>query len=116
MVKHSEERLDRILGALSDRTRRSMLAQLSRKEMSVTELAAPYKMSLAAVSKHLKVLENANFVEKSKEGRTYHCRANLTPLEDVSHLLEELGSFWRGRLQDLERYLTNEKIKKEKKG
>jgi DNA-binding transcriptional ArsR family regulator len=115
MVKHSPERLDKIFGALSDETRRGMLLRLAQKELNVSELAEPYHMSLAAVSKHLKVLEAADFVERTKDGRNYRCRANLTPLKEISALLEELGSFWRGRLDDLDKFLSNENLKMEKK-
>ena len=115
MVKYSTERLDTIFKALSDSTRRAMLAQLAQGEMGVTELARPHKMSLAAVSKHLKVLESAEFVEKSKEGRNYRCRANLEPLAAVTSVLEELGAFWRGQLDSLEAFISKSNNIKEKK-
>lgn len=115
MVKHSEEKLDSILRALSDSTRRGMLARLAKQELSVTELAEPYDMSLAAVSKHLKVLEAAEFVEKTKEGRNFRCRAKLEPLAEVTQLLENLGSFWRDRLEALNQFLNDENIDKENK-
>lgn len=112
MVKHSSEQLNLIFKALSDPTRRLMLEQLSRQELSVTELAAPFKMSLAAISKHLKVLEAAEFVEKTKEGRNFRCRANLSPLNEVTNLLEKLGLYWREQLNALEEFLSIEKCKK----
>lgn len=105
MVKHSEEQLDAVLRALADPTRRALLRRLSREELNVGDLAQPFRMSLAAVSKHLKVLADANMVEKTKEGRNYRCRANLEPLAQVSELLEELGSFWRTRLDNLDALL-----------
>ena len=88
-----------------------MLAQLVRRELSVTELAAPFDMSLAAVSKHLKVLEAAEFVEKTKDGRNFRCRANLRPFEDITGLLEELGAFWRHQLESLEGFLAMKEIR-----
>jgi DNA-binding transcriptional ArsR family regulator len=112
MVKHSEERLDAIFHALSDGTRRAMLSRLAKGEISVTELAAPFDMSLAAVSKHLKVLESARFVEKTKDGRNFRCRANLSPFNDVTRLLEELGEYWRKQLDALDDFLKTEKTKR----
>lgn len=108
MVKYSNEKLDLIFHALSDTTRRAMLRRLARRELSVSELAQPYQMSLAAVSKHLKVLQEADFVSKTKDGRSYKCRANLLPLEGVTGLLEELGAHWRQQLDSLELYFKEE--------
>ena len=73
MVDHSEQDFDLIFHALSDPTRRSMLTRLARGELSITELAQPYDITFAGVSKHLKVLEAARFVEKTKEGRNFRC-------------------------------------------
>ena len=112
MVKHSSEQLDNIFKALSDSTRRAMLIRLSKEELSVTELAAPYKMSLAAVSKHLKVLEAAQFVEKEKQGRNFRCRANLAPLNEITELLESLGAFWRTQLNSLDDFFSKDRISK----
>ncbi len=115
MVKYSNERLDVIFKALSDSTRRGMLARLTQSDLTVSELAEPYDMSLAAVSKHLKVLQAADFVEKTKEGRIFRCRANLEPLSGITELLESLGEFWRSQLDSLDNFITNEKQNKEKK-
>jgi DNA-binding transcriptional ArsR family regulator len=106
MVKYSSSRLDHVLKALADPTRRGMLSRLAQKELTVGELAEPYEMSLAAISKHLKVLELADFIRRTKDGRTFRCTANLEPLREVSVLLEELGQFWRGRLDALDKFLT----------
>jgi DNA-binding transcriptional ArsR family regulator len=111
MVDYNSERLDLIFKALSDKTRRAMLRQLAQKESSVTELAEPHAMSLAAVSKHLKVLESAQFIERTKDGRISRCRANLAPLSEISALLEDLGSFWRVRLDSLAALLEDSPIK-----
>ena len=88
---------------------------MAQKECSVSELAAPHDMSLAAISKHLKILAKAAFVEKAKEGRTFRCRANLKPLDPIYGLLEELGQFWRDRLDALEQYLATEDLEKSEK-
>ena len=110
MVNYSSDQLDSIFKALSDSTRRAILLQLTKGESSVSELAAPFNMSLAAISKHLKVLESANFVSKTKQGRNYRCTANLEPLDGITDLLERLGSFWRQQLESLDEFLTNESI------
>ncbi|MEQ8525345.1 metalloregulator ArsR/SmtB family transcription factor [Gracilimonas sp.] len=94
--------LDSTLNALSDATRRSILGRLARKEHSVNEIAEPYDMSLAAVSKHLKVLEKADLIIKRKEGRTYKCRMNYEPLSEVEKLVQEYKQFWESRFDELE--------------
>ena len=91
MVEQQAEQIDAIFHALSDSTRRSMLRRLAREELNISELAEPYELTFAAISKHLKVLESAQFVEKTKDGRTFRCRANLGPLDHIHDLLEELG-------------------------
>ncbi len=115
MVNYSSESLDRSLYALSDPTRRAILARITQGETTVTELAAPFDMSLAAVSKHLQVLERAKFLKKTKVGRTITCRATLTPLTEVMALLEDLGKFWNRQLDSLETYLANNLDQKEEK-
>jgi len=112
MVKQSDDRLDSIFQALSDSTRRGMLARLAKGRLSVTELAAPYDMSLAAISKHLKVLEAASFVKKEKNGRFFICRADLGPLAEVTKVLEELGGFWSDSLNALEKILSDDSSSK----
>jgi len=106
MVKHSDEHLDAVFHALSDQTRRAILRQLTEREQSVSELAEPFRMSLAAVSKHIMVLENAGLVSKSKEGRMYRCQARLEPLKNANDVLSELADFWQGRLDALDRMFT----------
>jgi DNA-binding transcriptional ArsR family regulator len=119
MVNYSSETLDRSLYALSDPTRRAILARIAQGETTVSELAEPFDMSLAAVSKHLQVLERANFLKKTKSGRTITCRATLNPLHEVLELLEDLGRYWNLQLDSLEKYLANnldpEEVKHEQK-
>jgi DNA-binding transcriptional ArsR family regulator len=107
MVNNNTDQLDRVFHALSDSTRRKILTDLAKRERSVSELAAPHDQTLAGISKHLKVLESAELVRKIKEGRVITCHANLTPLSEVYATLEELGAFWRSRLDALELLLTN---------
>lgn len=99
--------LDSTLYALSDATRRSILGRLAQEECSVSEIAEPYDMSLAAVSKHLKVLEKANLIVKKKEGRSYKCRMNYEPLTEVEALIKEYKSFWEARFDELEDFLSD---------
>lgn len=106
MVNYSSETLNRSLHALSDPTRRAILARIAQGQTTVTELAEPFDMSLAAVSKHLRVLERAKFLKKVKSGRTITCSATLDPLNEVMELLEDLGKYWNRQLDSLERYLA----------
>ncbi len=106
MVNYSSDTLDWSLYALSDPTRRAILARIVRGETTVSEIAEPFNMSLAAVSKHLQVLERANFLKKRKSGRTITCRATLEPLNEVMELLEDLGKYWNQQLDSLEKYLA----------
>ncbi|WP_020402014.1 ArsR/SmtB family transcription factor [Gracilimonas tropica] len=99
--------LDSTLYALSDATRRSILGRLAQKEYSVNEIAEPYDMSLAAVSKHLKVLEKADLITKRKEGRSYKCCMNYTPLKEVESLIKEYKQFWESRFDELEHFLSD---------
>lgn len=101
MVEQTAERLDGIFHALADRTRREMLQRLSQQERTITELAQPFEMSLAAASKHVKVLERAGLVQRTVQGRTHICR--LAP-EPLSQAQEWLG-FWKDRLDRLDGYL-----------
>src|SRR5216683_3335445 len=88
MVKYQPHRLDGIFAALSDPTRRAVLARLSETpELSVTTLAAPFAMSLPAVLKHLDVLEVAGLILRHKSGRTVSCRLNAAPLQDAQRWL-----------------------------
>lgn len=105
--------LDNTLYALSDSTRRSILGRLAQKECSVNEIAEPYGISLAAVSKHLKVLESANLIIKRKEGRSYKCRMNYEPLTEVEQLIKEYRTFWEARSDELENYISENKKKNE---
>jgi len=99
-------RLDGIFGALSDRTRRDMLRSLSQRDHSVGELAAPFRMSLAAASKHIKVLERAGLVRREIWGRTHVCRLAADPLADVQQWLAFYEQFWTARLDALEALLN----------
>ena len=97
--------LSATLAALADPTRRGLLARLALGEASVTELAAPYDMSLAAVSKHLKVLERAGLIARGRQAQWRPCRLDAGPLRDVADWLESYRRFWEARLDRLGDYL-----------
>lgn len=108
MVDNKADSLDMVLMALADPTRRAILKQLARKERTVNEIAKPYGISLAGVSKHIKVLEKAKLVVKhkdGKDGRIQHCRLNPQPLGAVARLLIEYKQFWESQFDALEKYL-----------
>jgi DNA-binding transcriptional ArsR family regulator len=110
----SPTQLDRIFAALSDRTRRAIVARLATGEASVTELAKPFKMSLPAVSKHLKVLERAGLVSRDRRAQWRPCRLEAAPLKDVATWVENYRDFWEERLDRLDDYLTELQAKKGK--
>ncbi len=103
--------LDSTLHALADSTRRDILMRIAEEERSVNEIAEPYDMSLAAVSKHLKVLESADLLIRRKEGRSYLCRMNYEPLDEVSELIKTYRKFWEARFDELERFIEESKTK-----
>ena len=102
------ESLDDIFHALSSEPRRVMLGALAEGERTVGDLASPFDISLAAVSKHLKVLEGAGLVERRVEGRTTICRLRPEPLGDVREWVAFIEQFWTTRLDRLEQLLTEE--------
>ncbi|HTF44214.1 MAG TPA: metalloregulator ArsR/SmtB family transcription factor [Terriglobales bacterium] len=107
MVKYSEH-LDATFSALADPTRRAILAVLSGGQASVTELARPYRISLPAVMKHLRVLEDAGLVSQEKTGRVRRCRLAVQPLKQATEWLSHYRIFWENQLNALDRYLMQE--------
>lgn len=101
----ASDSLSKTFAALADPTRRSMLAQLTDGEATVTELAAPLAMSMPAVSRHLKVLENAGLVVKSRNAQWRPCRLEPAPLRDVDEWMAGYREFFEGRLDRLEEHL-----------
>jgi DNA-binding transcriptional ArsR family regulator len=97
--------LDLTFSALADPTRRAILNHLSKKEASVLELAKPFDMSLPAISKHLRVLENANLISRKKEGRIHRIRLNPAPLQDASGWIDHYRAFWEDALLRLQNYV-----------
>jgi DNA-binding transcriptional ArsR family regulator len=106
MVNYSPATLDATFAALSDPTRRAILARLGERDCAVTELAQPFTMSLPAVAKHLRVLERAGLVRREKIGRIVRCRLQAAPLRDAQRWLADYERFWRARLDALASYLA----------
>jgi DNA-binding transcriptional ArsR family regulator len=98
--------LSSTLFALADPTRRGLLARLANGEATVTELAMPYDMSVAAISKHLKVLESAGLISRSREAQWRPCRIEAGPLRDVFEWLESYQRFWDRSLDSLAEHLN----------
>ena len=107
MVKCSTPALDSTFAALADPTRRAILARLSRGESSVTSLAAPFSMSLPAVSKHLRVLQSAGLLRREIDGRVHRCRLVAEPMRDAAAWIEHYRRFWESQFDALARYLES---------
>jgi DNA-binding transcriptional ArsR family regulator len=109
MVKY-ENQLDAVFTALAHPVRRAMLAHLCKGDATVGELAKPFDMSLPAVTKHLKVLERAKLISRSKSAQWRPCRLEEAPLKNASNWIEEQRKVWEGRLDRLEGYLQKLEI------
>ena len=108
MVEYQAPQINSIFHALGDATRRRMLSDLARGERTVSELAEPFAMSLAAASKHIKALEHAGLVQREVRGRTHVCRLDPGPLASAHEWLSFYERFWTSRLDELERLLRHE--------
>lgn len=108
MVELQTSYLDAVFHALADPTRRGMIVELARGERTVGQLAEPLSMSLAAASKHVKVLEAAGLIRREIRWRTHVCRLNPGPLASAHAWLGDYERFWTGRLDVLERLLREE--------
>ena len=108
--------LSATFAALADPTRRAILARLASGETSVTELAAPFEMSLTAVSKHLKVLEGAGLVARSRHAQWRPCRLDAAPLKNVADWVAHYRRFWEESFDRLDVYLQDLQAKEKKNG
>ncbi|HXW49737.1 MAG TPA: metalloregulator ArsR/SmtB family transcription factor [Xanthobacteraceae bacterium] len=109
MVKFYVDPLDRTFAALSDATRRALVMRLAQEPgLSVSELAAPFSMSLPAIMKHLDVLADAGLVARAKTGRTVACRLEAEAMRDAFEWLNRYEKFWSDRLSSLAAYLEDE--------
>jgi DNA-binding transcriptional ArsR family regulator len=106
------QRLDTTFAALSDSTRRAILARLGSGEASVQELARPFDMSLPAISKHLKVLERAGLIVRTREAQWRPCRLQAEPLKEAAAWVEQYRRFWEERFDRLDAYLAELQGKK----
>jgi DNA-binding transcriptional ArsR family regulator len=108
MVEYEERRLDAVFHALGDLTRRRMLRQLAQGERTVSQLAEPFQMSLAAASKHIKALEGAGLIRREIQGRVHVCHLNAGPLSEADEWLRFYEQFWNQGLDRLEALLRQE--------
>lgn len=108
-----DQQLDLTFQALADRTRRAILARLADGEATAGELAAPFKVSLPAISKHLKVLEKAGFLVRARDGRVHRCNLDTTPMQAASEWISTYRHFWEGQLGSIARYLEDEQRQKQ---
>jgi DNA-binding transcriptional ArsR family regulator len=107
MVEQSRARLDLVFRALGDQTRRAMLARLAKGELPVGELAAPYRISLAAASKHIRTLERAGLVRRTVRGRVHYCRIDPRPLARADDWLRAYERLWDTRIERLAELLRH---------
>ena len=110
------DRLDAAFSALADPTRRAILARLATGEASVTELAEPFAMSQPAISKHLKVLERAGLITRSREAQRRPCRLEAKPLAEANEWLERYRQIWEGNFQRLDALLDEMKAMPKNRG
>src|ERR1700678_4320691 len=111
MVKCSSRLLNRTFAALADPTRRRILESLAQGDRCVTDLARPHAMSLPAVSKHLRVLENAGLIRRRRQGRVHSLKLHAAPMREASRWIGEYRRFWEGSLDRLEGYIRELKEK-----
>lgn len=105
MVEYHSNTLDRVFGALADPTRRRILAQLAEGDDCVTSIARPHKMSLAAVSKHLIVLEKAGLLRRRRDGRVHSIALEAEPMREAQAWIDRYRKFWDANLDQFEAYL-----------
>jgi DNA-binding transcriptional ArsR family regulator len=111
----AEDPLSATLFALADPTRRAILARLSQGEATVNEIAAPFDISLPAVSRHLKVLESAGLISRSRDAQWRPCKLETAQLKSVDEWLEHYRRFWSGSFDKMDAYIAQLKKKKKEK-
>ena len=114
MVKCSPRLLNRTFAALADPTRRRILEHLAQGDRCVTDLARPYSMSLPAVSKHLRVLENAGLIRRRRRGRVHSLKLEARPMRQALAWIEEYRKFWEESFDRLDEYLKQLQTKEKK--
>ncbi|MDB5342842.1 MAG: ArsR family transcriptional regulator [Schlesneria sp.] len=103
----SRDHLTETFSALADPTRRAILTHLASGESTVTELAKPFKMTMPAITKHLKVLERAGLIQRTRDAQRRPCQLQATPLREVADWVEQYRQFWEQQLDRLEDYLRD---------
>ena len=104
--------LDRVFAALADPTRRRILTRLGAGAVSVSELAAPFRMSLPAVSKHISALEKAGLIAREVDGRVHRCHLNAAGLSSAAAWIDQHRRFWNQQFDSLERYVARPEIRR----
>ncbi len=112
----ASDRLSTTLAALADPTRRAILARLASGETSVTELAKPFRMTLPAVSKHLKVLERAGLIARGRSAQWRPCKLDAGPMRDVAEWVQNYRRFWDTSFDRLDDYLIDVQAKEKNRG
>ena len=107
MVKYYSEPLDMIFFALADATRRGILLSLKNEYKSASELAEPFSISLAAISKHLKILEKSGLITRKKDGRNHYFQINHAPFDEATDWIAFFNQFWVEKLDNLEALLES---------
>jgi len=105
MLASADYKLDLTFAALANATRRAILARLAQGEATVNELAEPFKMSLPAISKHIKVLERAGLIVQGQKAQYRPCTINATPLQEISNWTEQYRHIWEERFDQLDNYI-----------
>lgn len=103
----SSNNLNAIFAALADPTRRAILARLSTGDTTVTELAEPFAMSMPAITKHLKVLENAGLISRGRDAQRRPCHLETDPLQDIADWVAQYRKFWESQFDQLEEYVEH---------
>jgi DNA-binding transcriptional ArsR family regulator len=101
-----QDRLSETFAALSDPTRRAILARLARGETTVKELSEPFSIAAPSITKHLKVLERTGLIKRSREAQWRPCRLEAAPLQEATEWLEQYRQFWQQSLNRLDNYLS----------
>jgi DNA-binding transcriptional ArsR family regulator len=115
MANNTDDQITSTFAALADPTRRAILSRLALGGTSVTELAAPFEMSMPAVSRHLKVLERAGLISRGREAQWRPCKLNAKPLKEAAEWLEEYRQFWEQSFDRLEEYLKTMQAKEKRR-
>jgi DNA-binding transcriptional ArsR family regulator len=106
MVRSNDDKLSQIFAALANSTRRAILARLAEGEATVNELAAPFNMSLPAISKHIRVLERAGLIHQGQKAQYRPCTIDVTPLKEISKWTEQYRHIWEARFDQIDDYIN----------